>query len=368
MSYIEEILRAGIDKGASDIHLVKGLKPLGRINRELVPLGDFAELNDKNMIEFFGDFTKANEDLIQAFNKTKRTDINYAVDNVRFRVNISVSRGSYTYTARIIRNELPAFETLGLPDVVRQLALKPQGLILITGKSNSGKTTTLNALVNEINQVENKKILMLEDPIEYVHTPNKSLVVQKEVGRGRDCPDFGSGTINSLREDCDILIVGEVRDRETVDAMLELAEAGYLVIGTMHTRSCAETLDRIVNFFDVSDQKVIKYMLASVLKAVVSQRLLKGVNGKLEMCAEIMVVDEIIAGHITKDKLSKSEIEDAILTSQNKGSVSLVYALANLIVQNKIDMDVALHQLEGSTSGEHLKNTVFRMRQNNMRI
>ena len=148
-----------------------------------------------------------------------------------------------------------------------------------------------------------------------------------------------------------------------MDAMLEMAEAGYLVIGTMHTRSCAETIDRIVNFYDLSDQRTIKYMMASVLKAVVAQRLLKGKNDNLVMSPEIMIVDDIIRGYIRKEKLSKSELEDAILTSQSKGSLSLIFSLANLVVTDKITLDTAKSQIEDKYF-EHLENTIFRMRNN----
>lgn len=360
---IDSLLREGIRRGASDIHLVNQMKPIFRINRELVESKEASEIDENDLMDIFGVFSKYNDGVRNAFIRDRKIDLNYELDDVRFRINVSFSNQVYVYTIRIIKSELPKFKDLGLPDIVRRLALLPQGLILITGKSNSGKTTTLNALVNEINKSENKKILMLEDPIEYAHKSIKSLIIQKEVGEGRDCESFGAGTINSLREDCDILVVGEVRDRLTMDAMLEMAEAGYLVIGTMHTRSCAETIDRIVNFYDLSDQRTIKYMMASVLKAVVAQRLLKGKNDNLVMSPEIMIVDDIIRGYIRKEKLSKSELEDAILTSQSKGSLSLIFSLANLVVTDKITLDTAKSQIEDKYF-EHLENTIFRMRNN----
>lgn len=363
MVEIERIMREGISRGASDIHLVNNMKPMFRINRNLVEMQDAMPLQDDDLMYIFSVFSMYNEEIRYSFERNKRVDLNYEFEGNRFRVNVSLSNKSFVFTLRIIKNSLPEFKDLGLPDVVRRLAMAPQGLILITGKSNSGKTTTLNALVNEINKTENKKILMLEDPIEYTHRSIKSLIVQKEVGEGKDCRSFGEGTVNSLREDCDILVVGEVRDRMTMDAMLEMAESGYLVIGTMHTRSCAETIDRIINFYDLSDQKTVKYMMSSVLKAVVAQRLLKGMNNDLVMAPEIMIVDSIIGGHIRKDKLSSAEIEDAILTSQSKGSLSFIFSLGYLVAQNRISMEVAKSQIN-EESYEHLENTVYRLKNN----
>ncbi len=210
-----------------------------------------------------------------------------------------------------------------------------------------GKSTTLNVLVNEINETEKKKILMLENPIEYVHVSKKSLVIQKEVGEGGDCPSFSVGTRNALREDCDILVVGEIRDKETMDATLEMAESGHLVLGTMHTRSCAETIDRVLNFYDLSDQSVgVKYMISSVLKAVVTQRLVRGTQGKLVMIPEIMIVDDVISSFIRKDKFSKSEIEDAIQSRYDKGNISFMNSLAKAVIKKDISLQQARLQID----------------------
>lgn len=361
MINIQEILLKGVRLNASDVHLVYRMKPIVRINRDLVELDNYDVLSSTDLIDIFEFFTNGNQETMKSFNKKKKMDLNYHLENTSFRINVSMSGGIFLFTIRIINDKLPEFSSLGLPDIVRRLARQPQGLILITGKSNSGKSTTLNALVSEINRTENKKIMMLEDPIEYKHTSNKSLIIQKEIGEGRDCNSFSEGAINSLREDCDILIVGEVRDRETMDAILELSESGYLVFGTMHTRSCSETIDRILNFYDLNDQRTIKYMMSSVLKAVVSQRLLKGVNSDLVMCPEIMIVDDIIAGHLRKDKISKTEIEDAMLAGLSKGSITLIFALANLVANGKITMEMAQSQIE-EKEYEHLSNTVYRMK------
>lgn len=278
---IEEVFSKAIDMKASDIHIIEKVPPVFRINRTLTTL-NYTNANTKEDIsEIFDFLINNNEELKNVYQKNRRLDFNFDFHGTRLRINISASNGVPVITARIVNKELPKFKDLGLPDIVMREALLPQGLILVTGKSNSGKSTTLNAIVNEINQIESKKILMLENPVEFIHVPKKSLIVQKEVGPGKDCNSFSEGAVNALREDCDILVIGEIRDRATMDAALEMAEAGHLVIGTMHTKSCAETIDRAFNFFDLSDQLAVKYMLSSLLKVVVSQRLINTISRKI---------------------------------------------------------------------------------------
>lgn len=275
-------------------------------------------LTPEDMNEIYDYLIRGNLDKDSVFRETRKLDTSYEFKNVRFRVNISNSFDIPVYTLRLIKNELPTFEELGVPDVVRRMTYQTQGLILVTGKTNSGKTTTLNALINEINETQNRKIMTLENPVEYRHHSKKSLIVQKEVGKGQDSLTFSDGVKNSLREDCDILVIGEIRDKVTMEAAIEMAESGHLVIGTLHTKSCAETIDRMINFYEVRDQASIKYLLSSLLKLVVSQRLLKGKDGKLILIPEVMVVDNIVSGIIRKDKISIAEIEDAIQSNLEK--------------------------------------------------
>lgn len=343
---IERILDEGINKGASDIHLIKGNMPLFRINKDLVPVENSDLLSQFDIEYAFRYFTKDDERLIDMYKKEKKLDINFEYNKNRLRVNISCSLGVYVFTIRIIKNVLPEFEELKLPPILKRIATLPQGLILVTGKSNSGKSTTLNALVNEINKTENKKILMLESPIEYMHTSKKSLIVQKEVGIDKDCLKYSDGVINALREDCDILVVGEIRDKDTMEATIEMAESGHLVIGTMHTRSCAETMDRILSFYDVPDQLSIKYILSSILKAVVAQRLIKGISEELVLIPEIMIVDEVIGALIRKEKFSTSEIEDAMQSRMERGNLSLINSLANAVIKGKITIIQAEKQID----------------------
>ena len=336
---IDKILNLAKKKDASDVHLICGMKPILRIMRDLVLIENMDELSVEDMNDAYDYFVRGNLDKDKVFKTTKKLDCSYEFDDIRLRVNISYADEVPTFTLRLIKNELPKYEDLGVPDIVRRMTYQPQGLILVTGKTNSGKTTTLNALINEINEEQNKKILTLENPVEYKHKCKKSIIVQKEIGLGRDCLTFSDGVKNSLREDCDILVIGEIRDRETMEAAIETAEAGHLVIGTLHTKSCAETIDRMVNFYDIRDQQTVKYLISSLLKLVISQRLLPSKKGKLTLVPEVMVVDNIISGIIRKEKISVSEIEDAIQSNSDKGSIGLINSISELFVDDVITLE-----------------------------
>ena len=358
---LDKILDEAIRLDASDVHLISENKPMLRIARDLVPVRGSKILTPEDMFEVYDYLVKGNVDKDEVFNTTKKLDMSYEYKDIRLRVNISISDDIPICTLRLIKNELPSYESLGVPDIVRRMTYQPQGLILVTGKTNSGKTTTLNALINHINETQNKKILTLESPIEYKHHSKKSLIVQKEVGKGRDILTYSDGVKNSLREDCDILVIGEIRDKVTMEAAIETAESGHLVIGTLHTKSCAETIDRMVNFYEVRDQASIKYLLSALLKLVISQRLLKGTDGKLVLVPEVMVVDNIVAGLIRKEKLSVSEIEDAIQSSIEKGSIGLINSLAELFVEDRITLEQAKSQIEEKNI-ETLNRTIMQLK------
>lgn len=361
MVQIEKILQEAKERDASDVHLICGLKPMLRIIRQLVEIKSADVLNEDDMNDIYDYFIRGNVDKDNIFNKTKKLDMSFEQDGLRLRVNVSYSNDVPTFTLRLVKNELPNYESLGIPDVVRSVINQPQGLILVTGKTNSGKTTTLNALVNEINEHSNKKILTLENPVEYRHTSKQSVIVQKEVGLGKDSLSYSDGVKNSLREDCDIVVIGEIRDKETMDAAIETAESGHLVIGTLHTKSCAETLDRMINFYDIRDQASIKYLLASLLKLVLSQRLIQGTGEGLVLVPEVMVVDNTVAGLIRKEKLANAEIEDAIQSNQDKGNVSLINSLATLFVEERITLDQAKAQID-EKNVEILNRTIMQMK------
>lgn len=206
MLNITKILDEAIERDASDIHLISGLRPMMRVKRSLVE-EEHDVLGENDMYEIYDYFVRGNIDKDEVYKETRKLDASFEYENVRLRINISYANEIPILTLRIIKNTLPKFEDLGVPDIVRRMTYQPQGLILVTGKTNSGKTTTLNALIDDINATQNRKILTLENPVEFKHTSKKSVIVQKEVGRGRDILTFSQGVKNALREDCDILVI-----------------------------------------------------------------------------------------------------------------------------------------------------------------
>ena len=361
MININRILDKAIEKDASDIHFIVENKPMIRIARNLIPIEESDILTQEDLLEIYDYLIKGNIEADKVFQETKRLDTVYEYANHRFRVNISMAEDIPVVTIRIIKKELPSYESLGIPDIVRKMTYQQQGLILVTGKTNSGKTTTLNVLINEINENQNKKIITLENPIEYKHHSKKSLIVQKEVGIGKDILSFHDGVRNSFKEDCDILVIGEIKDRITMQEAMEMSESGHLVIGTLHTSSCAETLDKIINFYEIKEQAQIRYMLSSILKLIISQRLLQGSDGKFVLVPEIIVVDNAISGMIRKEKISISEIEDAMQNGVDKGSIGLINSLAKLFVKEKITLDQAKSQIEEKDI-EILNRTIMQLK------
>lgn len=358
---IEKILDKAIELDASDIHLNVDSKPILRIRRALLPIQTMKELTPEDMSQLYDYLVGGNIQRDELFRVERKLDMSFKYGDLRLRVNLSLANDIPVCTMRIIKNTLPPYESLGLPDIVRRMTYQPQGLMLVTGKTNSGKTTTLNALINDINENQNRKILTLENPVEFKHSSKKSLIIQKEVGTGKDVRTFSEGVKNSLREDCDILVIGEIRDKETMEAAIEMAESGHLVVGTLHTKSCAETIDRMINFYDIKDQSSIKHLLSAILKLVVSQRLLPDKEGKLVLVPEIMVVDNIVSGIIRKERISVSEIEDAIQSNREKGSIGLINSLAELYVNDRITLELAKAQIE-EKNVEILNRTIMQLK------
>ena len=340
---------------------MNGLKPILRIARDLIEIAELDIMDENLLFEIYDYIVRGNVIKDEMYKEERKLDTSLVYKETRLRVNVSFAMDMPVFTMRIIPDILPSFNTLGLPEIVRAITYQPQGVILVTGKTNSGKTTTLNALIDEINKKQNKKILTLESPIEYRHTSRKSVIIQKEVGPGKDCLTYGEGVKNALREDCDILIIGEIRDKETMEAAVDMAESGHLVIGTLHTKSCAETIDRIINFYDLKEQLQIKNLLSTLLKAVVSQRLLKSAQGEgLVLVPEVMVVDNTVAACIRKEKFSVSEIEDAIQGSHDKGSISLINSLAARYVSKDLSLEQVKSQVD-EKNYESLNRTIMQL-------
>ena len=303
LTFIEEILKFSIGKKASDIHLKVNSAPIFRIHGELVLQLDFGVLS-KEVIEKIA-FSMMDKYQIKVFQENKDVDLAYSLTNVgRFRVNIFSQRNSLSIAMRYIPFSVPSIDTLSLPGIVKSVALKERGLILVTGITGSGKSTTLASMLNYINANKSVHIITIEDPIEYLHKDIKSIVNQREIGM--DVYSFSHGLREALRQDPDVVLVGEMRDIETIETAITAAETGHLVMSTLHTLDAQETINRIIAVFPPYQQKQIRIQLSSIMTAVISQRLIQRADkqGRLP-AAEILIGTETIKDCIlNEDKTS----------------------------------------------------------------
>lgn len=346
MEQLHAILVRGISLGATDIHLAPSQVPIYRVNRKLFFDEAKFPITDEMLVDILEGFFKMYDRLKKKFEEKRQIDFSYSYQNTRFRINVSLSKGVPIFSIRVIPNGNINLEDMGLVDVVQKMKKIRTGLILVTGKVNSGKSTTMNAFIQEVNNEVSRKIITLEDPIEYEHESNKSVVIQKEIGEESDVISYYNGLINLLREDVDIAVLGEIRDRKTMDVAIDLAESGGLVIGTLHTRSCGETVERIINMYEPSEQNAIKNSVSSILKMVISQKLILNTKGNLMMVPEIMVVNNVVAAQIRQEKFSVSDIEDTIHASKEIGSVSFESSFAELYNKGLIDMNILKENIE----------------------
>ncbi|MBR2940772.1 MAG: PilT/PilU family type 4a pilus ATPase, partial [Kiritimatiellae bacterium] len=314
--HVQELLQATIDEGASDLHIRAYMPPKLRVHGELLPIMDEPLSEDDSkalvmeMLETLGDKSKYDE-----LEKNGGADFALAhPDGTRFRVSVFKERKRYGAVLRQIPNTLLTLEQIGIPQTVRELLFKPRGLILVTGPTGSGKSTTLASMLDVINQERNVHIITIEDPIEFYHNSKNSLVTQREVGE--DVPSFAEAIRRALRQDPDVILVGEMRDLETIAAAITAAETGHLVFGTLHTTGSAETIDRIVDAFPMNQQSQIRTQLAAGLQAVISQILLPklGPDGQVHgrvAAFEIMTRTDAICSRIRDNKTNmiKSDLQ-----------------------------------------------------------
>ena len=301
---LDELLKKAYKVGASDIHLRIKAPPIFRINGKLVKT-DLPPLENSDIMAFIKKILPI--DKRKQLPYAKDVDFAYSLPGVcRFRVNIFRQRGTYAIVMRVIPVNVPDISELNLPEVVRKIALYQRGLVLVTGTTGSGKSTTLAAMLNEINKKEARTIITIEDPIEYLHRDEKSVFYQREIGE--DADDFLSALRAALREDPDVILVGEMRDVETVRTALDAAETGHFVLSTLHTLDAKETINRIISFFPLNEQQAIRFQLASVLKATISQRLIPRADGLGRVPAvEVMIVTDAI-----RERILNPEITDEI--------------------------------------------------------
>ena len=308
-SRIDDLLRMAISFGASDLHLRAGSNPVIRINGELKQMAGVGRLNQDETLEMA--FSMMSNRQKQHFKEVFEVDIGYGVTGLgRFRVNIFQQRNSIGIVARVISDTIRNFEELGLPPILNKVAEEGRGLILVTGTTGSGKSTTLSAMVDHINQGRNCHIVTVEDPIEFLHKDKESFITQREVDV--DTRNFAEALRGSLRQDPDVILVGEMRDLETIETALLAAETGHLVLSTLHTLDAAETITRIITAFPPYQQKSIRIQLAGLLRAIVSQRLMKSADGTGRVPAvEVLISTPLVRDCILHEERTAS-IRDAI--------------------------------------------------------
>ncbi len=337
MVKLEELLRLVVERGASDLHLTVGSPPQLRIDEELVPT-EFdvltPEASQKLGYSLLSDAQK------QRFEEEQELDLALGLEGIgRFRVNLFWQKGSVGAALRLIPSRIPSFEELGLPKVVAKLASLPKGLVLVTGPTGSGKSTTLASMVDSINARRHCHIITVEDPIEYVHQNKKSIVNQREVGS--DTHSFPNALKHILREDPDVILVGEMRDLETVAMALVSAETGHLVFATLHTSDCVQTVNRIIDIFPAHQQTQVRTQLSFVLQAVLSQQLIPKREGKGRvLAAEVMVASPAIRALIREEKAH--QIYSAIQTGASLGMQTMNQAFFELYKKKLISHEQAL--------------------------
>ena len=335
---LNELLRRAVDAGASDIHLKLDRPPLVRRDGSIAPLEAAAPLSSADLDAYLRAVTAVAPQRYDLFHESGDLDIAYTSDGLpRFRVNAFRQRGATSFALRVIPREVPRFEQLGLPDGIRKLAEEHRGLVLVTGATGSGKTTTLAAMIDYINRSRESHIVTIEDPIEIPHPDHRSIVNQREVGL--DTENFGQALRRALRQDPDTILIGELRDAETAQTALQAAESGHLVFSTLHTVDAAETVGRMIEFFPEGKQQQIRSILAGVLRGVVSQRLLPRVDGGRVAAVEVMITNARIADLIRENK--PEEITDAIADGEFFQMQTFQRALIDLVLDGLVDRDVA---------------------------
>ncbi len=330
------VLKVALQNNASDVHFTVGRPPILRMRGELLPLdGEPLSPEDVKNICYY----MMNDDQKATFEKEGQVDFSWSIPQLnRYRVNVYRQRGSCGAALRMISTKIPTFEEIGLPEIFKQLALKPRGLVLVTGPTGSGKSTTLAAMVGHINNNRRCHILTIEEPIEYMHKHNLSIVNQREVGG--DTNSFAAALRAALREDPDVILVGEMRDLETIGTAVSAAETGHFVMSTLHTTTAAQTVDRIIDSFPAHQQQQIRSQLSAILEGVICQQLIKTADRqKVVPAFEILLINDAVRNLIREGKVP--QIDTVLQTNIKNGMVPMDYSLAQLVKRNLITKEDA---------------------------
>ena len=325
------LLKKAHYKEASDVHLVAGSSPVFRVDGKLMP-----EKEDRLMPDDTMEMARAilTDKLWDQLQEVREVDLSYGIPGVsRFRVNIFYQRSAISLAFRVIPRDIPTIDSLGIPQRLKDLVKKPHGLILVTGPTGSGKSTSLASMIDYMNHEMNRHIITLEDPIEYLHSHNKCIIEQREVGS--DTMSFKDGLRASLRQDPDVILVGELRDLDTIQTAITAAETGHLVLGTLHTQDTTGTIDRIIDVFPVHQKNQIRTMLANVLIGVMSQRLFPTLNIKGRVAAtELLINNPAIKNLIRNEKMH--QIPNVLQTSKDQGMHTMEMDMRQLIAEKRI--------------------------------
>lgn len=334
MLEFERLLKKAVELNSSDLHITVGIPPTMRINGNLEPYGN-EKLTPGDIKEYVGKVL--DEEQYKRYNEVGEIDLSYSYQGMgRFRVNIFRQRGSDAMVLRIVAPQVPTLDSLEMPEVLKELTEKKRGLVLVTGPTGSGKSTTLAAMINEINNNRNCHIITLEDPVEFLHKHRKSIVNQREIGH--DSKSYSSALRAALREDPDVILVGEMRDLDTISIAVTAAETGHLVFSTLHTIGASKTIDRIVDVFPPYQQQQIKVQLAAVLEGIISQQLITRVDNEGRVAAlEIMIATPAIRNLIREGKTH--QIDSAIQTGGRNGMKTMDMALVDLYKKGRISYD-----------------------------
>lgn len=345
--YLEELLTAASQNNASDLHLSPATYPTLRVDSRLVPLTNHEILNTetlKNIVSVL-----LGPERLAHFLSEKEMDFSYETNGNRYRANVYQVRGSYAATLRIIPNQIKTIAELNLPPILNIFTKLSQGFILVVGPNGQGKSTTLASLINVINKERGEKIITIEDPIEYIFTPEKSIVDQREVYQ--DTLSFDKAIRASLRENVNVLMLSDMRDYETMSAAVTAAETGHLVFATLHTNSASQTVERIIDSFPPNQQPQIRTQLASTISGVISQRLIPRIQGGLVPAVEVMIATSAVRTLIRDNK--PRQLDQTIETSQSIGMVSMDKSLADLVRRKEISIERAEFY---SINPENLRN------------